>query len=71
MHTKKLTAGALARLAGCHRNTVSNYSKAGILNPITLTDKTRVFEPDDVARVRAAMNSRKGKPAAEGGGDVT
>jgi DNA-binding transcriptional MerR regulator len=70
MH-KTLTATTLARLAGVHRNTISNYSKSGILSPIVLSDGTRAYGPEDLDHMREIATTmgrgRKRKPAAESG----
>jgi DNA-binding transcriptional MerR regulator len=70
MTIKRFTATTLARMADCHRNTVSNYTKAGVLTPITLSDGTRAYGLEDLARLREIaprMGRRKRTPASEGG----
>lgn len=47
-----LTSSAVARRANCHQNTVKNYTRRGLLNPLVLTDGTRVYEEADLPRLR-------------------
>ncbi|MGH8478207.1 MAG: MerR family transcriptional regulator [Gammaproteobacteria bacterium] len=60
--TKRLTSTAIARLAGCHVNTVNNYVSRGPLTPLVLSDGTRAFGDDDVGRIRELVaEARRGR----------
>jgi DNA-binding transcriptional MerR regulator len=53
-----LTAAKVARLAGCHENTVGGYTKRGLLTPRVASDRTRLFTQADVDRVRELYNAK-------------
>jgi hypothetical protein len=59
--TRTLASSAVAGRANCHKNTVLNYVRRGIVSPITLSDSTGVID-DDVRVIRQLVAASR-RPA--------
>lgn len=58
-----LTAEQVARIAGCHRNTVLRYEKDGYLSPMRDNNNYRRYSYQDAMKLKKIMNIRR--PANE------
>ena len=58
METASLRVCDLARLAGCHRSSVLNYEKKGIIQSTRTISGHRRFTKSDAEKLRAIFSTR-------------
>jgi DNA-binding transcriptional MerR regulator len=54
-----LTAEQVARLAGCHRNTVLNYERRGYIKPLRDHNNFRRYTKRDAIKLKQILEIRK------------
>ena len=58
-NSNDLTAEQVARIAGCHRNTVINYERNGYIRPLRDNNNFRRYTLQDAMKLREILNIRK------------
>lgn len=59
-----LTVNEVARFAGCHRATVLNYERRGLLKPLRDVNGYRRFSRQDAKKLKELLELRKPAEAA-------
>ena len=54
-----LTAEQVARIAGCHRNTVLRYERNGYLNPMRDNNNFRRYSSQDAKKLKSLLEIRR------------
>jgi DNA-binding transcriptional MerR regulator len=54
-----LTTEQVARIAGCHRNTVLRYERNGYLNPMRDNNNFRRYSLQDAIKIKKLLSIRK------------
>ena len=55
----KLTVEQVARIAGCHRNTVLRYEKEGYISPLRDNNNFRRYTKQDALKLKQILEIRR------------
>ena len=57
---KELTISQVAKLAGCHRNTIINYERRGHIHPFRDFNNFRRYPIAEALKLKDILTTRKG-----------
>ena len=60
-----LTVSQVAKIAGCHRNTVFNYERSGYIKPVRDCNNFRRYSMEQALDLKKLFESRNAVPRTE------